>query len=80
MIIDNAWNRALDLLESDGVHVDANEQLLVELVRKDFEDISASAQHQPEFETEGPKLAAWMVSYAIERERMGLTDYELLPS
>lgn len=80
MVTNDAWNRAMDLLESDGVHIDANEQRLVESVKQDFEDISASVQDRPEFETEGPKLAAWLVSYAIERERMGLTDYELLPS
>jgi hypothetical protein len=80
VVINDAWNRAMDLLESDGVYIDANEQRLVESVRQDFEDISASVQDRPEFATEGPKLAAWLVSYAIERERMGLTDYELLPS
>jgi hypothetical protein len=80
VVTNDAWNRAMDLLESDGVHIDANEQRLVESVKQDFEDISASVQDRPEFETEGPKLAAWLVSYAIERERMGLTDYELLPS
>ena len=80
MVNNDAWNRAMDLLQHNGVFIDANEQRLVESVRKDFEDITASIEQQPEFETEGPKLAAWMVSYAIERERMGLTDYELLPN
>jgi hypothetical protein len=66
-------------LEQSGVCIDAREQTVVETVRQDFENLSASIENQPGFESEAPKLAAWMVSYAIERDRMGLTEYETFP-
>ncbi len=70
------WQRALDELQQQGMFIDAREESIVESVRTDFERLSASVQEQPGFEEEATRLAAWMVSYAIERERLGLTEYE----
>jgi hypothetical protein len=74
--VSSIWQRALVELEQSGTYVDPDEQALVENVRQEFENLSASIQDQPGYEAEAPKLAAWMVTYAIERDRMGLTDYE----
>jgi hypothetical protein len=71
-----AWQRAMQQLEVEGVSVAADEQTVLETVRQDFESLAAPIQDQPGFEEEAPKLAAWMVTYALERDRIGLTDYE----
>jgi hypothetical protein len=76
VVVYQAWQQALDLLRQDGIEIAEDERELVETVRRDFESISESVQRQPEYVYEAPKLAAWMVSYALERERMGLTEYE----
>lgn len=76
MVVNQAWRQALDLLKKDGIEIAEDEHELVDTVRRDFESISESVQSQPEYVYEAPKLAAWMVSYALERDRMGLTEYE----
>ncbi len=75
-MISVAWQRAMHQLEEEGVSIAAEEETVLETVRQDFENLAAPIQDQPGFEDEAPKLAAWMVTYALERDRIGLTDYE----
>ncbi len=75
-MISVAWQRAMQQLQEEGISIAADEQSVVEAVRQDFENLAAPIQDQPGFEDEAPKLAAWMVTYALERDRIGLTDYE----
>lgn len=79
MTMNAVWERAMLQLEQGGMSIAANEQAVVETVREDFKNLSASIENQPGFEDEAPKLAAWMVTCAIERDRKGLTDYEIFP-
>ncbi|MFO7651969.1 MAG: hypothetical protein R6X13_11590 [bacterium] len=75
-MISVAWQRAMHQLEEDGMSIAVDEETVLETVRQDFENLAAPIQDQPGFEDEAPKLAAWMVTYALERDRIGLTDYE----
>lgn len=76
MAVDAVWQQALCLLEQEGLSIDAHEQRVVDAVRRDFENVSKTVEDKQQYETEGPGLAAWMVSYALETSRLGLTEYE----